>query len=76
MTQNGTMRHLRKDQWLVQTKMVLEYVFMTTTDLDWTKFNVLTVNDVSFLERMKKNAQTYVDRVVGKTMDYTFTVFH
>ena len=36
------------------------HVFMTSTNLHWTKFNILTINDVSFLERLKVNAEKYV----------------
>lgn len=35
------------------------HVFMTSRNLHWAKFNILTINDVSFLERMKTNAQMY-----------------
>jgi len=37
------------------------HVFMTTTNLHWSKFNILTINDVSFLQRMKSNACVYAE---------------
>lgn len=51
------------------------HVFMTTTDLDWTKFNVLTINDVSFLKRMKNNAKTYTDARGWKNYGLYFHCF-
>ena len=51
------------------------HVFMTTTNLHWTKFNVLTINDVSFLQRMKTNAQTYTDARGWKNYGLYFHCF-
>lgn len=35
------------------------HVFMTTTNLHWSYFNILTIRDLSFLRRMKVNADAY-----------------
>jgi len=37
------------------------HVFMTSTNLHWTKFNIITINDVPFLNHMKQNAEIYVE---------------
>lgn len=51
------------------------HVFMTTTNLHWTKFNILTINDVSFLERMKINAEMYVKSREWKNYGFFFHCF-
>lgn len=51
------------------------HVFMTSRNLHWTKFNILTINDVSFLERMKKNAQMYTDARGWKNYGLYFHCF-
>lgn len=51
------------------------HVFMTTRNLHWTKFNILTIDDVSFLKRMKKNAQMYTEARGWKNYGLYFHCF-
>lgn len=37
------------------------HVFMTCKNLHWTNFNIITIKDVSFLRRMKENAEKYAE---------------
>lgn len=51
------------------------HVFMTSTNVHWTYFNILTIRDVAFLKRMRANAEKYANGRGWKRVGMYFHCF-